>query len=292
VIAALLALAAAAAPPVAVVVSDDVPAYAQPAEAALAALADRASAWRIRGRELDGNAVGARLAADPPEVVLAFGAKAAWIARRYLPDTPLVYAGVRDPARYGVVGSRVTGVQMGVAPETFLSQFVSFFPDAGTIGVLLGPGTSAERERALTRAAEEVGVKLVPQRVAAAREVRGALHRAPALDALWMIPDTTLLSPNTWRSVLEETQRRRIPLLVDTTVLVRAGGAFAVVPDPDAVAAAAVAQVERLLAGELPSDVEVATAEGRLVAVNVRALEQVGADFDPLLRDFVDVLVP
>jgi ABC-type uncharacterized transport system substrate-binding protein len=180
---------------------------------------------------------------------------------------------------------------MGVAPETVLSQVDAFFPEARAIGLLVGPSTSPESEAALTRAAGEVGVTLSVVRVSAAREVRGALHQAPALDALWLVPDTDLLSATTWRTVLDETWRRKIPLLVDTAVLVRAGGAFAVVPDPAAVASAAIGQIERILQGERPSDLGVVTAEGRLVAVNNRALDAIDVGFDPLLRDFVDLFM-
>ncbi len=283
--------AALAVSPVAIVVSDDVPAYEDPAVAAQRLIGDRGAIYRLHGREADGAAVGARLAADPPEVVLAFGAKAAWIARKAIPDTPLVYASIRDPARYGVVGAQTTGVEMGVAPETFLSQFAAFFPADRSIGLVLGPGTSTEQESALTRAGAEVGVGLIPIRVGGVSDVRRALHRAPPLDALWLVPDVDLLAPTTWRTLIEESQRRKVPLLVDTAVLVRAGGAFAVVPDPQAIATAAVGQVERVLSGELPQNLAIVTAEGRLVVVNNAALDSIGAEFDPLLRDFVDVFL-
>ncbi len=283
--------AALAGTPIAVVISDDIAAYEEPVDSFLADVDGQTTVYRLHGREAEATAVSARLVADPPQVVFAVGAKAAWTARRALPQVPIVYAAVRDPARYGIAGTMVTGVTMTVPPETTLSQFVAFFPDAKQIGVVAGPALGADAEADLVRAAGDVGVTLEILRVAAARDVRGALHGARDIDALWLLPEVDLLTATAFRTLLEEARRRQLPLMVDTPTLVRAGATFAVVPDPVGVGQQAAGMVQVILDGAYPSDIEPEAPLGRKVALNRRALEQAGLVFDPLLADFVDILV-
>lgn len=283
--------AALAGTPIAVVISDDIPAYEEPVDAFLAEKDGLATVYRLHGREAESALVSARLTADPPQVVFAVGAKAAWTARRALPQVPIVYAAVRDPARYGVAGPMVTGVTMAVPPETTLSQFVAFFPDAKRIGVVAGPALGADAEATLVAAAGDVGVTLEILRVADGGEVRGELHRARDIDALWLLPEVDLLTANVFRTIQEEARRRQLPVMVDTPTLVRAGATFAVVPDPVSVGRQAAGMVQVILDGAYPSDIEPEAPVGRKVALNRRALEQAGLVFDPLLADFVDILI-
>ncbi len=280
-----------AATPIAVVISDDIAAYEEPVASFLADVDGQTTVYRLHGREAEAAAVSARLASDPPQIVFAVGAKAAWTARRALPQVPVVYAAVRDPARYGIVGPMVTGVTMAVPPETTLSQFVAFFPDAKRIGVVGGPALGAEAEADLVRAAGDVGVTLAILRVEGGRDVRGALHAARDIDALWLLPEVELLTPNVFRTLLEDSRRRQLPLMVDTPTLVRAGATFAVVPDPVGVGQQAAGMVQVILDGAYPSDIDREAPLGRKVALNRRAMEQAGLVFDPLLADFVDILV-
>ena len=276
---------------VTVVVSDDVPAYEQPVQAFLDALGQDAEVLRLHGRESELPAVSARLAADPPDAVFAVGAKAGWVVQRATPTVPLVLAGVREPERYGLVGPMVTGVTLSVPPETTLSQFHAFFPDVATVGVVAPAGLSAAREAELVAASEAVGVGVSVLRVDGTRALRGVLHRARDIEAVWWVPSADLLTSTAWRTVLDETRRRQLPLLVDTTTLVRAGGTFAVAPDPVAVGQQAAALTQRILAGDLAADLPMEAPGGRLVALHRTALAQAGWTIDPLLADFVDVLV-
>lgn len=288
----LLPALAGATPRVAVIQSDDLAAYTAPSPAFIDALGESALVVNLHGRANDAEAVAVRLRRDDPDVIFALGAKAAWIATRRLPGTPLVYASVLDPARYGVQTAQSTGVRATVSPGIYLSQLTSFFPEIRRIAVLRGPSAPEERLAAMRDAAELVGVELVVMPVADGRGARQALpDLAQRADALWLQPDRELLDSTTFRFLAQETRRRQIPLLVETENMVAAGALFAVVPDPAGVGAQSAEIARRLLEGAAPAVVPPQDPVATRVVLNLRTARQAEIEVDPLLLDFVDVVI-
>lgn len=278
-----------------IVQSDDLQAYGAPVPAFLEALAVEPQPLRlnVHGRESEARAIVARLREERPEVVFCLGAKACYAVQQELPHIPLVHAVILEPERYGIVGRQVTGVTMTVPPVTYLSQLVGFFPTVKRIGVLRGTTVSDERIAELRAAAAEVGVSLVVEQISAPKEARSAFQKLVdrQIDALWLPPDREILDRDAFRALFDETRRRHMPLLVDTANMVEAGGLFSLVPDPDAVGKQAAALVQQILDGAAPAVLPREDPEKLLTVLNLRTLDQAGIAFDPLLRDFVDVLV-
>lgn len=281
-----------AGPRIAVVQSDDLGPYTQPVPALLEALGEPARVINLHGRAAEAEAAMSRLRADQPDVIVALGAKAAFAVRRGLPGVPLVYVSVMNPERYGVVGPQVTGVAMTVDSASYLSQFVGFFPEVKTIGVLRGPTITAAQLDEIRAAAEAVGVKVVVREAERPRQVRGALHdMAGEIDALWLKPDREMLSRESFRALTEDTERARIPLLVETDNMVRAGGMFAVVPNAPDLGRQAAELALKVLDGASPASLEVARPESVQVVLNLRAVKANNITFEELMLDFVDVVI-
>jgi ABC-type uncharacterized transport system substrate-binding protein len=280
-----------AGPRVVVVVSDELEAYRIPTEAFLSELDQQPRVYNLHGRPAEADSVVDQLKGNPPEVAFCVGAKAAYAIKNGLPDTKVVYAAILDPERYGIAGEQVTGVNMGIEPVTYLSQFSGFFPEVRNIGVIPGPDTSAQRLLAMEAAAVELDKKLIVRRVNSTREVRRAFLELTrqGIDALWIPPERTVLTTSAYRALTEEVRRRHLPLLVETASMVEAGGLFTMVPDPEGMGQQAARLVNRLLDGEEPPRPE--DPERLLVVLNTRTLEGAELEFDPLLLDFVDRLV-
>lgn len=289
----LWALPASAGNRVGVVVSDDLEVYRAPTEALLSQRPEQPRVYQLHGRAQDAAAVTKELAAWSPHVVVCVGAKAAYAVKAAMPSTPVVYVAVRDPARYGIAGPQITGITMTVDPLTFVSQFVGFFPDVDTIGVIRGPQTSDERAAALRAAGDELDKDVVIESVTGPREVRRALTALvdAGAEALWVPPDRAVLTTGTYRMLAEEARRRHLPLLVDTAPMVEAGGTFTMVPDPVGAARQAGALVDQILLGAAPAVLPPQTPEDLLVVLNTRTLAAAGLEVDPLLLDFVDVRI-
>lgn len=287
----LFAVAGLAAPRVLVVQSDDLEPYTEPVSAFLDALGEPATVVNLHGRRSDAEALVARARRDPPDVVFALGAKAAYTVRQGLPDTPIVYTAVMQPERYGIVGDDIAGIEMTVRPVHYLAQIKTFLPQVKKVGYLRGPTMRDADVDGLRWAATEAGLQLVVMPVSSPRQVRRAFDELAAdVDALWLHPDRDFLTAESFRTLTAETRRRRMPLLVETDNMVRAGGLFAVMPDPDGIGTQAARLVKQLLEGAPPEERE-QYPDQVMVAVNARTLELAEVPFDRLLLDFVDLVV-
>ncbi|MCB9674101.1 MAG: hypothetical protein H6737_03240 [Alphaproteobacteria bacterium] len=289
----LLTLTAAFAvrPDVAVVISDDLDPYEAPAEAFKQAIGVPVQTINIHGREIEAEVEMSALRESSPKVVFAIGAKAAYAARFRLPSTPLVYAQVHDPARYGIPGNQTTGVGARVAAVTYLSQVQSYFPAVRSIGVIRAPMAAGEKAE-LQQAAQDVGITLEVREVSSPRELRRAFNQLVAdVDAIWLTPERDILKPEAFRTAVQEMKRRQKPLLADTANMVSAGAAFAVTPDTAGVGRQAAEIAARILDGAAPAIIEVQAPVELSTALNVRTLETGAIRYEELMVDFANLVV-
>ncbi|MEZ4323318.1 MAG: ABC transporter substrate binding protein [Myxococcota bacterium] len=278
-------------PEVAVVVSDDLEPYEAPVAAFKEALGVPVQTINLHGREIEAEVEMAALRQANPKVVFAIGAKAAYAARFRLPSTPLVYAQVHDPERYGIRGNQTTGVHAKVPAVTYLSQVQSFFPGVRSIGILRGPMDADERS-ALEAASQEVGIELQVREVSSPRDFRKAFNQlVDDVDAIWLSPDREVLSPEAFRTAVQEMRRRQKPLLSDTANMVSAGAAFAVTPDTAGVGRQAAEIAARILDGAAPAVIDVQDPLELSTALNKRTLEAGTIAYEPLMLDFANLIV-
>lgn len=277
---------------VVVVQSDDLGPYTDPVPAFLAAIGEPALVVNLHGRRSEADALIERLHREQaPKVVFCLGAKAAYAVREGLPDVPIIYTAVMQPERYGLVGDNVYGIAGTADPVAFLSQAEAFFPEVKRIGWLRGPHVPDATIAEITDAADAVDVQLVVGKVADPRGMRRAIDDlAPKVDALWLPADRDILTTDTFRVLGEETRRRHLPLLVTSDNMVRAGGLFAVVPDPSGIGQQAADEAIAILEDRQPEE-RVTYPALLKVALNLQTLTLSGIDFDKLLLDFVDIKV-
>ena len=51
------------------------------------------------------------------------------------------------------------------------------------------------------------------------------------IDALWIVPDETVITKDSLNAILKETQQRRLPTLCTSSAIVKAGALISVSPD-------------------------------------------------------------
>ena len=277
---------------VVVLSSDDLPAYQAPIPAFEKALGRPVQIHHLDGDRKRAMKVADQLQGDRPTLIFALGAKAAWLASSELPGVPLVHAAVLDPARYGVEGAFVTGVGMELPPDLILSQFQLFAPEVRRLGIIVWQGNKNPQIDQAIEAARRAGYEVVARRVTRTRDVRrGFAHLRRQIDALWLLPDPVVVTPQNFRSLRDETLRARIPLLVYSEQLVRAGAFMCVAPDWDGVGRQAADLANRILAGTTADAIRPVAPDTPRVLVNADTVEALGLPMDEVMLDFVDEVV-
>lgn len=287
----LLHAALAARPDVAVLMSEEREAYTAPVPSFTDSIGVPVQVANIEGRwsravmEID------RLRRTDPEVVVAIGSKAAWAVHTEMPNTPMVYASVLEPERYGLVGNQVTGIAAVIPPVTYLSQVTAWFPAVTTVGVIRSTELSDDEEAELISAGRAVGLGVEVRRVSTPREFRAAFNElARTQDAVWLSAQREVLSRQAFRAAVVEMQRRQKPLLADTKNMVAAGAAFAVVPDPVGLGQQVAEIAARILDGASPAVIPVADPLALSTVVNRGTLVGAEVPFESLMLDFAEVV--
>jgi ABC-type uncharacterized transport system substrate-binding protein len=207
-------------------------------------------------------------------VLVALGPAAAQAARTGLPDIPLVYCMVLDPAGAGLLPApapHVTGVLFEVPVRNQLAAFRMVNPRAVRIGVLYSPQHGARHAREAEAAAPVLRLVVTARPVAEAGEVPAALRALlagpDAVDALWLPPDPVLLAPDTLRVLFAETLHAGRAVYAFSSALMADGALASNGPDLASVGQEAGGLVDRLAAGERGLDVRAPRAE---LLVNVK----------------------
>lgn len=278
---------------VAVLVSDALSVYDAPVARFKETVGRPVTVFDIQGSRPRAQAIVNQLKADPPPLVFAVGAKAAYTAVNDLPGIPIVFAMVLDPNKYGISGTQVTGVSMDVPPEATLAQFQLFVPGVKRIGVLLSASNNSKQVQEAIAAAKSLGLEPNVQRVTSARDVRAAWQRMVGeVDAVWLLPDPVVMAPDTFRWLRGETLRRHLPVLAATENLVRAGALLCVAPDRTMAGQQAGELARRVLdGGELPGMIEPELPGAMRVVLNRDTLDAIGLSVDELMLDFADEVV-
>lgn len=139
----------------------------------------------------------------------------------------------------------VTGIHADASPLAQLQLVAALFERRVTAGVLLSEA-SAYLERPLRAAAMQAGVELQLERVDASSNVVRSLNRLSNAQVLLAVPDSTLYTPDTLRSVLESTYRRGLPVIGFSSATVAAGTLATAYADINDVVADAVELLESL----------------------------------------------
>jgi putative ABC transport system substrate-binding protein len=164
-----------------------------------------------------------------PAVVLAVGQKALQAAKSAAPNVPTVYCMVLGAAS---ASRTVTGVGLEVAPLGQLEQLKQVAPSAKRIGVIYEARASGAFIEEASKAAGRLGLTLVLKPVSDAKEVRGALSEiANGIDALWLLPDTHLITAEMFSFLLVTTLERQIALFGFLDSFTQAGALASVAPD-------------------------------------------------------------
>jgi putative tryptophan/tyrosine transport system substrate-binding protein len=259
---------------VAALLSDDITAYRQ-------ALEGFKRAYHGPVIDFDMGPAGDRLGevrASHPEVILAVGVRAAKAAAEGLPDVPVVYCMVLDPEVNGISGPNVTGVTLAIPVKRQLEALHRVVPSMTRVGIIYSPaktGSLAEEARA---AAASLGLTVTAESVQHSDQVPDALARlAGKVDAIWLPPDATVVTKETFRLALEISLARKVPLMVFNSQFVKAGALLAVSPDYSASGEDAAKVVRQVLTGKKPGDIPVSATRGTLV-VNVGTAKSLGLD--------------
>jgi putative ABC transport system substrate-binding protein len=222
-----------------------------------------------------------RLRAERPDGVFALGREALLLARK-LNLAPLVYAFVLHPEPPTPGAFPETGIAMHAPVRTQFAALTRVSDRVKIVGVVYDAARSESLIEEARLEAGQWGLSLAEARVTNPAEAVAAWGElAPRVQALWMVPDLTTVTPAIFQYLLELSYRSRLPLLSFSSKYVRSGALLALSFDSRTVGRQAGRLVGRLLAGEaLPA---VFPPDEPRLSINVKTARTLGLSLPPAL---------
>lgn len=158
---------------------------------------------------------------ERPRLIIAVGDRALAIAEK-VRSVPVLYMMALNPKPR----HRATGVGMLLDPAKYLSVFDAL--GAKRVGVVYDPTRSGAYLKRAQAAARRAGIDLVTREVRAPKDAPAMIESLRGkVDALWMIPDVTAVSPASTEAYFLFSQAERVPVVSFADVYLTMGGAVA-----------------------------------------------------------------
>ncbi|MDP2275702.1 MAG: ABC transporter substrate binding protein [Archangium sp.] len=172
-----------------------------------------------------------RVVGEVPSLVVAVGPDAARAIAELKTTAPVLNTMVPEPEKLGPAEALRT-VPMFIAPSRQLQVMKEFLPSARRLGVMYDPKHSQALVDELSLAAEALGLTVVRQEVQQTSEVASAVRKLLGrVDALWLVPDATLIDVDTFKFLVQTSLESKIPLIGFSQGMAKAGALLAVEAD-------------------------------------------------------------
>ncbi|MDQ6970911.1 MAG: ABC transporter substrate binding protein [Mariprofundus sp.] len=193
-----------------------------------------------------------------PELILVLGKSALNFTRSMQFGVPVVFVFVlhpnndsnKSPSKHPRQPGEF-GIAMSIEPEQQFKMLLSIAPGMKRIGVVYDPEKSGVVIRQAQAAAKRLRIHLVAMPASNQHDAAIAIADMMAnIDAMWMIPDTTVLTSTTFKQMMRLSLQHAVALIGLAPKYVRAGSLFALSFDSRAIGLQAGDMAMRILNGE------------------------------------------
>src|SRR5262245_39219813 len=167
--------------------------------------------------------------ASNPSLVVAVGLKAALAAKVEIVDVPVVYMMILDPLKHQLTAANMTGMLLEVPLDRQLKIIRTFLPTLHQLGTLYDPAKTSSRVTEAARQAATSDFQLKGFPVESEKDLPQQLRASLSdIEALWLLPDSTVLTNESIRFILESALARQRPVIGFSPELTRLGALLSI----------------------------------------------------------------
>jgi putative ABC transport system substrate-binding protein len=279
----LLQAASASAGQVAVISSADVDAYKE----ALRGFKKIVRHQIVAEYDMEGNLeAGKKILADiqarvKPDLILAIGPWAFQVTAAQPSNIPVVYAMVLNPPSVVPAGAKnVTGASMNVPVETTIRFFKQLGSQIRRVGVIFNRAKTGYLVKRATQVGREHGLEIIDREIRSAKEAIHALDSwQDAIQALWILPDEIVLTPEVVQYMVLFSYRKKIPLIGLSERQAQMGALLSLsFGSSEDIGRQAAELANNILEGQPPDRIPFTMARQVKLTVNLKAAEKLGIE--------------
>ena len=240
-----------------------------------------------------------KIRASEPDVILTIGTRATSLVAKSFNDTPIVFSAVLYPVASKFVpdmkrpGGNITGAALDVPIERQFKTLSEIVPKLKRVGVLYSPQETQLVIEEAKRVAELMNLELLAEQVSSESDVDDALKKLDRqkMDALWSVVDGIVLSPASTGYIGKYVVHRGIPFMVPSKKYITDGALVTLTADVRDCGRQAGEIVLRILNGDKPKNIPVATARTVEMGLNLRTADHIGLTIPQSMIDKASVVI-
>jgi len=276
---------------VAILQSSDIPAYHE-AVAGLKTTGPIGAIYTEYDAQGDlelGKKLARKLRASNASLIVAVGLKAALAAKLEIVDVPIVYMMILDPLKHQLSAANMTGTLLEVPVDRQLKIMRAFLPTLHRLGTLYDPAKTSSRVKEAAQQATISDFQLKGLPVESEKDVPQQLRALLSdVEALWLIPDSTVLTNESIRFILESALARQIPVFGFSPEFTRLGALLSMSVNYGDVGRETGLLAKRILDGERLLPLKPVPIERLKITVNLKTARFLGMTFPKELMSLID----
>ncbi len=233
--------------------------------------------YDLNGKMKVGQKAVRKIRKEKPDIVLAIGVLAATVVKEEIEDIPVVFCMVINHARFQLTKPNITGISTEIAIENQLKGFQSILEPLKNFGVIFDPSKTGNIIESAEKKTEDAGINLLTYEIDSSKEVSGVMENMIGkIDALWLLPDSTVVTKKTFAFIKSTTIKNKIPLLCTSDVFVKAGALAAVFSDYKHVGIQASGLSKKILELPTPGSLGIVYPDHYKLTVNTNTAKKLG----------------
>ena len=239
--------------------------------------------------DLEGTDVVGKIREVRPDLILAIGMDALLRVKR-IKNIPIVYLMVLNP-QSTLSNENITGVSMNIPQEKQLTALLQILPDLKNIGLLYDPDRTGYLVKNAQDAAGKTGIKLIASETHSSKDVSSLIIKMQEkIDLFWMIPDLTVITPETVEFLLLFSLENQIPLLAFSDKYVELGALLSIGIDPFDIGRQAGEMAKKILAGGDVKNVQQVDARKTVISINLKIARKLGMHINEKIMRKVNIV--
>ena len=219
-----------------------------------------------------------------PEMILAIGGDALSMAKR-IKSIPIVYTMVLNPQSRLSGEENIRGVSMNIPPKQQLTALLRALPHVKTVGLLHDPDRTGRFVREAHVAALGIGITLVAREIHSPKDAPSLImDMRGKIDAFWMLPDITVITPQTVEFLVLFSLENGIPLLAFSEKYVELGAFMSTGIDAFDMGRQAGEIANRIVSGVDVKSVQHVGARRLVVSTNLMVARKLGITVDMAMQ--------
>ncbi len=251
------------------------------------------SVYDLKGKMKIGHKIISEIKKEKPDIVLTIGVLATTVVKEELNDVPMIFCMVINHERFQLTGPNITGITTEVAVEEQLKGYQTILASLENLGVIYDPSKTGNIIESAETKVKDMGINLVKYKIESSKMVSEALESLIGrIDALWLLPDSTVVTKESFGLIKSTTLENKIPLLCTSDVFVKAGALAAVFSDYKYVGMQAAQLAKEILSQSASGSLGIVNPDKFNLAVNSDTAEKLGLELKAVLGKPHTIIYP